>query len=181
MDRECRETYIINNLAFKIEDGVMHDYLLPGFTVKPQFVSTHTHNSTNSDGYLLRTVIPVEEESFTASRLKINYIFSFRYPHHPFFSCCSFSCALSRVGSKNHKSVLSLRLLLFYHFHYHSKTSCSHWRPVFPIWALASVRTVLISQTWENNLAVSVARSWCNAFLFLVVVEGASDSMQHVL
>jgi hypothetical protein len=28
---------------------------------------------------------------------------------------------------------------------------------------------------------VSVARSWCNAFLFLVVVEGASYSMQHVL
>lgn len=145
-------------------------------------VNSYTHNSTNSDGYPLRTVIPVETESCTASRLKKSIISLVLDTHIIlFFSCCSFSCALSRVGSKNYKRVLSLWLLLFYHFHYHSKTRCSHWWPVFPIWTLASVRAVLISQTWENNLAVSVARSCSNAFLFLVVVEGASDSMQYVL
>ena len=40
------KTYIINNLAFKIEDGVMHDYLLPGFAVKPPCSSCQLIHTT---------------------------------------------------------------------------------------------------------------------------------------
>lgn len=149
--KRASKTYIINNLAysnFKMGTRTIISALqkVSQSLTTLQFASTHTHTTSRTQlviSYGLRSLW--KRNGCTASRLKINHIFSLRYPHHLLFSCCSFSCALSRAGSKNYKRVLSLWLLFFYHFHYHSKTCRSHWWSVNPVWALSSVSATLIS------------------------------------